>query len=623
MLRMEYKALGRLKALQKLNSDRNWVNRDIYRMMYMGDLYIVAYERIKCNPGNMTPGSDGETLDGFSTEWIHGIIGDLRTEQFQFKPVREKFIDKPGKPGKKRRLGIPSTKDKLVQEVMRMILEAIYDSPEGPYFLDTSHGFRQGRSCHTALREFRGKWSATNWFIEGDIKSCFDDIDHHVLIHLLRRKIQDERFLNLVWKLLKAGYMDELRERHDSLAGTPQGGIVSPILANVVLHELDAKVDEIRRREEKGVERDRKRPNPEYMELFNQRRRIVRRNGGKETDESMELKRRMREIPSVLTDDPDFIRIRYLRYADDWIVGVCGPRSLAESIKDEMKNFLRDELHLTLSDEKTHITHAKQGEARFLGTLFTIGWGDKGATKVITHASRGSTVTRRVTGSQPVIKAPLQKLVQRLASHGFCDPEGYPTHRAAWTNLDDDQIIVKFGAINRGILNYYRPVDNFSRLNRIQYILQFSCAKTLANKHRMSVKATFTKYGDDLTVVKKSAKGKEIRISFGKNTDWKRKPNAFAVSNEHVDRVRMNEKLRSRSRLGAACVICGTSKAVVMHHVRHVRKMGVKAKGFTVVMNALNRKQVPVCRQHHLDIHAGRYDGIRLSDLAYDPRKPQ
>ena len=234
---MSQKTLERLEHLRRLNSNRQWVNYELYRLLYQEDLYIVAYERIKSKPGNMTPGTDEETLDGFSLETIRGIIHEMKTEQFQFKPVRTTFIPKAN--GKLRKLGIPCVRDKVVQEVMHMILETIYDSPYGPYFKDTSHGFRPNRSCHTALREFRGKWTAVNWLIEGDIRACFDELDHHVLVSILRQKIEDERFLNLIWKLLNAGYMDLHGIKRDSLIGSPQGGIISPILANAYLHELD------------------------------------------------------------------------------------------------------------------------------------------------------------------------------------------------------------------------------------------------------------------------------------------------------------------------------------------------------------------------------------------------
>jgi retron-type reverse transcriptase len=210
--RLDYQSLA--------NRDRQWVNDDLYRLLYKADLYILAYERIKSKPGNMIPGTDGETLDGFSMEVIQTIIEAMRTEQFRFKPVRTTFIPKAN--GKMRKLGIPCVRDKVVQEAMRLILEAIYDSPYGSYFRETSHGFRPNHSCHTALREFRGKWSAVNWLIEGDIRACFDELSHTVLVKTLRKKIRDERFLNLIWKLLNAGYMDLHGRKKESLIGSPE-----------------------------------------------------------------------------------------------------------------------------------------------------------------------------------------------------------------------------------------------------------------------------------------------------------------------------------------------------------------------------------------------------------------
>ncbi len=338
-----YKTLQRLERLRQLNTDRNWISSNLYRLMYKEELYILAYERMKSAPGNMTPGTDGKTIDGFSKQMIHNIIQEMRTEHFQFKPVRTVYLPKPN--GKKRRLGIPSTRDKIVQEVIHIRLECIYDSPKGPYFLETSHGFRPNRSCHTALREIRGKWPAINWFLEGDIQSCFDAIDHGVLVSLLRKKIRDERFLNLIWKLLRAGYLDLREARHDSLAGAPQGGLASPILANVYLHELDEKVEEMSRQVERGGKR--KQRNLLHKKLSERKLRLVKK-GATRTKEFRELVRQIRSIPAVEVNDPNFIRLKYLRYADDWLVGICGPRKLAEQVKEELKTFLCQRLKLTL-----------------------------------------------------------------------------------------------------------------------------------------------------------------------------------------------------------------------------------------------------------------------------------
>jgi nicotine oxidoreductase len=264
----------------------------------------VAYERIKSKPGNMTAGSDGDTLDGFSRGDIQEMIQAMRTEQFHFKPVRQQFIPKPN--GKMRKLGIPWIRDKIVQEVIRMILEAIYDSPSTPYFHATSHGFRPNHSCHPALREYRGKWSAVNWIIEGDISSCFDEIEHGILVHILRKKIHDERFLNLIWKLLKAGYMDLNGRKKESLIGSPQGGIASPIVANIYLHELDKFVEGLQIELEQG---NKKRRNPVCQRLAVRKRQLVAQ-GQTKTKAFREIIKQMRALPTVIVNDAEYIRIK-------------------------------------------------------------------------------------------------------------------------------------------------------------------------------------------------------------------------------------------------------------------------------------------------------------------------
>jgi group II intron reverse transcriptase/maturase len=611
---MENQALARLEALRRHNADRGWVNFDLYRLLYRPELYEVAYERIKSKPGNMTAGSDGVTLDGFSFQVITDLIASLRDESFQFQPARRIHIPKAN--GKQRPLGIPSPLDKVVQEVRRLILEAIYDSPHGAYFRESSHGFRPNRSCHTALREFSNHWTGVTWIIEGDIQSCFDEIDHHVLVNLLGQKIQDGRFLSLIWKALRAGYLWG-RERRDTLIGSPQGSILSPILANVYLHELDEFVEQLRVKYEKGRNRRRL---PEYDCVLKQRRYWLKKTGGVFTPHIKELTQRMRSLPSGDPQDPDYVRVRYLRYADDWIVGVIGPRHLAETIKEEIRQFLKDRLKLELSQEKTRITHAKTEEATFLGTRLSVGKSQGAEAKIATQPSAGGRrFKRRVTGWLPILKAPTLKLVERLHQKGFCDAEGDPTSQTKWLLLDADQIIGLYNSILRGLLNYYRFVDNFASLSRIQYILRYSLAKTLAHKYRRSMCEIFRKHGRNLRFEWQLRSGERKFVAFAENTDWTVKTDAFVTHPPDLDLLGWHARLRTRSKLGFPCLICGASEQVEMHHVRHIRKMGErKPTGFQAVMRALNRKQIPVCKGCHEKIHKGEYDGIRLHDLAYD-----
>ncbi|MFI7154825.1 reverse transcriptase/maturase family protein, partial [Nonomuraea sp. NPDC050022] len=411
--------LKRLGVIAHLNRDPSWVNKDLYRLMYCEDLYLAAYERLKSKPGNMTPGIDGSTLDGFSRETIRRITDAMRNESFRFSPARRVEIPKAN--GKTRPLGIASPTEKVVQEVVRMVLEAIYESTEGPTFLESSHGFRPERSCHTALKEIKKVWTGIRWFIEGDISSFFDNIDHDILIRLLRRRISDERFLNLIRKALKAGVLTGLGLEATRI-GSPQGSVLSPTLANVYLHELDRKMDEIITRETKGKGPA---PNPDYMRLT-QRLYVGRKTGKMPADEARALIKKMRSLPSYLPEDPGYIRVRYVRYADDWVVGVIGPRRLAEEIRAEVATFLREELRLHLNVEKTHIRHANSQEITFLGVRIS-GTGNRNDEVVKASNCKGKRhYKRRRTRGNMTLKAPMDEIVARLHQKGFCQKDGYP-----------------------------------------------------------------------------------------------------------------------------------------------------------------------------------------------------
>lgn len=222
---------------------------------------MLAYKNIYANDGSMTPGMDGTTLDGMSSRRIDGIIASLKDRSYQPNPARREYIPEKSDPNKKRPLGIPSANDKLVQEVVRLILESIYE----PSFSEHSHGFRPRRSCHTALLHLQRTFTGAKWFVEGDIKACFDSFDHHVLIDILRRRIADETFIALMWKFLKAGYMEQW-EYHKTYSGTPQGSGISPILANIYLNELDKHIADYKASFDQGSSLSRK-VNPEYERM--------------------------------------------------------------------------------------------------------------------------------------------------------------------------------------------------------------------------------------------------------------------------------------------------------------------------------------------------------------------
>ncbi|MBU1879520.1 MAG: reverse transcriptase/maturase family protein, partial [Chloroflexi bacterium] len=329
--------------------------RRVYRHLQDRELFLRAYAKLYANEGALTPGVDPrDTADGMSLERIDRIIEALRAGTYRWRPVRRAYI--PKKSGKLRPLGVPSWEDKLLQEAVRIVLSAYYE----PQFSDASHGFRPGRGCHTALQSILFRWTGTKWFIEGDIKGCFDNIDHDKLLEIIERDIQDGRLIKLLRGMLKAGYMEDWRY-HRTYSGAPQGGVLSPLLTNIFLNELDTYVeDELIPQYTRGR---RRRPNPEYVQTSY--RKLVARDRN-DREEYTRLHAKQGTLPSVDPHDPEYRRLRYVRYADDFLLGFAGPKSEAETIKHLIGEYL-SELGLHLSEQKTLVTHATSGRARFLG----------------------------------------------------------------------------------------------------------------------------------------------------------------------------------------------------------------------------------------------------------------
>lgn len=610
---MDFKGLNRLQKIKELNVDPNWVNYDLYRLLYMEDLYIAAYEKIKSAPGNMTKGSDDTTIDGFSMSTIRNIIRAMKDQSFNFTRARRIHIPKAN--GKERPLGIPSPKDKVVQEVMRMILECIYDGTK-PTFLDCSHGFRNGRGTHSCLQEVRG-WHGVSWFVEGDIKGCFDNIDHHTLIHILSRRIQDQKFLDLIWKALRAGYM-EGKISNNSILGTPQGSIISPILANIYLHEFDVWMggfiaNNQRLNRSGGV---RKRANPEYTYFVKELNRIKAGKKRVSPERFAELTRGRSSVSSTVHNDPEVIRVKYVRYADDWLVAIDGPRDLAEKLKMEASEFFNTELKLELSEEKTAIRNARQEEAFFLGTKITIGSGEDIMRRA--RPPRGRTLVRRriPTSHLTVMRMPIQHVLKRLRDKGFIDGNNQPQARLAWIHKEEWEIVDSYSAIMRGYRNYYSFVDNPRRLAYLQFLLQFSCAKTLCRKRQCSLKRLFARIGLRCRVPKKwDGDGKVIKTTeLALQSSWRKDRMNFKGGKGPTDLIHLGINLRTRTKLEEHCAFCDGTDDVQMHHVKHIRKG--RTTGFTQVLQALNRKQIPACLECHNRVHRGDYDGIAIKDLA-------
>jgi group II intron reverse transcriptase/maturase len=567
---------------------------DVYRQLFNPHLYLHAYGRIYANAGAMTPGTTPETVDGMSLKKIGDIIQAIRREAYCWKPVRRVYIQKKHST-QKRPLGLPSWSDKLLQEVIRLILEAYYE----PQFSPTSHGFRTHRGCHTALREIYHKWVGTKWFVEGDISRCFDALDHSRLMSLLREKIHDPRFLRLIENLLRAGYLEAWRYHH-TLSGSPQGAVVSPILANIYLNQLDQFVETVLI--PKYNQGQRRRPNPLWQRLQNQARSLKKAG---QHQEAHSVRRQMQQVPSLDPTDPNYRRLRYLRYADDWLIGFSGPRQEAEAIKQEIATFLKERLHLELSETKTLITHAQTQSARFLGYPITVLQNDH---KLDHRGHRSINGQIALLVPEEVVKAKRQRYLRR----------GKPIHRPELVHDSVFSIVAHYQREYQGIVEYYRLALNLYQWNRLRWCMERSLVQTLAMKLRVSVSAIYRRYQAKIQTDPGPRIGLQVKIernnglkpliarwggiSLARDIQAVLKETPFYICGPRTE--------LERRLLATACERCGSQQHIQVHHVRGLKDLRRKGKAepplWVKVMAARQRKTLVVCRQCHSDVHAGR-----------------
>ena len=564
----------------------------VYRQLFNRNLYLLAYGNLYSNQGAMTRGVNADTVDGMSLAKIDNLISDLRSERFKWQPARRTFIPKAN--GKKRPLGIPVWTDKLLQEVMRLILDAYFE----PQFSDRSHGFRPNRGCHTALRNVTSYWAGTKWFIEGDIKGCFDNIDHLVLLGILGEKINDNRFLRLVKNLLAAGYLEDWKY-NSTLSGTPQGGIVSPLLSNIYLDRLDKFVEQVLiPKFTRGAKRA---DNPAYWRA-NQKAAYHRRVGNH--SRALNVRKLMRTLPSKDQMDSEYRRLRYVRYADDFLLGFIGSNSEAAKIKDELERFLSEELRLELSAEKTLITHATSQAARFLG--YDV---------INQHADDQISYGRRRVNGRIGLRVPLD--VIRKYIHRYMKGDK-PLCRTQMLWDADFSIIERYGSELRGIVNYYTLAYNLHHLGRLKRVMDLSLSRTLAAKHKTSARKMRRKYkaiaetNDGkfacLRVIVPRGDGKKpLMAQFG-GFAMKRQQNAILKDSEPVFNKAPHTELVKRL-LADKCELCGSTDSIEVHHIRALRDLNKKGRNpkpnWIVQMATRRRKTLVVCVQCHRSIHNG------------------
>lgn len=593
-----------LNSLNEHSKDSSYKFERLYRILFNEELFYVAYQKIASNGGSTTKGSDGRSIDEMSLARIETLIASLKDESYQPHPSRRVHI--PKKNGKTCPLGIPAFEDKLVQEVVRMILEAIYEG----HFETTSHGFRPKRSCHTALLHIQKTFSGAKWFIEGDIKGFFDNIDHDVLVGILRERISDDRFIRLIRKFLKAGYVEDWTF-HNTYSGMPQGGIVSPILANIYLDKLDKYVKEYIRHFDMGTKR---RPGKESNDLANERKRTVRKlKKIKDGTEKAALVARLKAIeqeraafPSGDEMDGSYRRLKYIRYADDFILGVIGSKEDALRIKEDIKSFLSESLALELSEEKTLITHTGKS-AKFLGYEITVTRNN--------HQRRDvQGRLRRTYGKRVRLNVSMATLRDKLLEYGAMEIKlrngkeiWKPKCRSGLIFNDDLEILDRYNRETVGFCNYYLIANNYVVLHNFRYIMEYSMYKTFAGKYRSTVRKINKKYRlNKLFTVKYEQKGVIKSRTFYK-TSFKRRTTAFNGSCDiepysiaDVSRTNLTDRLKAEK-----CELCGATGKLIMHHVRNLKDLKGK-ESWKRLMSARKRKTIALCPSCHRLRHLGK-----------------
>ena len=593
-----------LNSLNEHSKDSSYKFERLYRILFNEELFYVAYQKIASNGGSTTKGSDGRSIDEMSLARIETLIASLKDESYQPHPSRRVHI--PKKNGKTRPLGIPAFEDKLVQEVVRMILEAIYEG----HFETTSHGFRPKRSCHTALLHIQKTFSGAKWFIEGDIKGFFDNIDHDVLVGILRERISDDRFIRLIRKFLKAGYVEDWTF-HNTYSGMPQGGIVSPILANIYLDKLDKYVKEYIRHFDMGTKR---RPGKESNDLANERKRTVRKlKKVKDGTEKAALVARLKAIeqeraafPSGDEMDGSYRRLKYIRYADDFILGVIGSKEDALRIKEDIKSFLSESLALELSEEKTLITHTGKS-AKFLGYEITVTRNN--------HQRRDvQGRLRRTYGKRVRLNVSMATLRDKLLEYGAMEIKlrngkeiWKPKCRSGLIFNDDLEILDRYNRETVGFCNYYLIANNCVVLHNFRYIMEYSMYKTFAGKYRSTVRKINKKYRyNKLFTVKYEQKGAIKSRTFYK-TSFKRRTTAFNGSCDiepysiaDVSLTNLTDRLKAEK-----CELCGATGKLIMHHVRNLKDLKGK-ESWERLMSARKRKTIALCPSCHRLRHLGK-----------------
>ena len=581
--------------------------RDIYRCLLNKEWYLIAYNKLAKNKGVLTSSETGETIDGMCLKRIDNIIEELMHEKYSWHKSRVIEISK--KSGGFRKLSVAEWRDKLLQEVLRMILSAIYE----PRFSEASHGFRSGRGCHTALTRIKQKSRGCEWFIEGDITKCFDTINHEILLDILKKTIKDGRFIELIRKMLKAGKFSKDFVYGKTYSGTPQGGVLSPLLANIYLNELDQYIETVLYQK---YNKEEKRPlNKIYVRISGQIQRSWKKYKETKDPDILENIHKLEKIRRKMPTKEDinnceFRRLSYTRYADDWIISFTGTKEEAIAIRDEIKHFLYNNLKLELNNDKTKITNSKKDYARFLG--YNIG---------IQISNNTIIKGKRYVNGEIGFFIPDDVINEKIRKY---TKNGKACHLSERINETEFDIITLYQAELRGIAQYYKFARNQHKLNTLKFYMETSLLRTLAAKHKTHISVIRKLYGGtkevdgyNYKVIKKTIidKNNKAHTAYFGAIPFKR---VVAVDNVRIeDIISQMITIKNRSSLSSrlennVCELCGSTDNVQMHHIHKLKNIKNSKAEWAKKMIAMNRKTIALCQKCHNMIHAGKYNGRKL-----------
>ena len=645
--------LGRnLGKHTKRNEDTSHINYKIHYLLHDPFTFVNAYAKISKNKGALTEGvEDDNVIQSFGLEKATNIAKKIKEDKYTFKPVTRTWIPKPGKK-KKRPIDVPNQSDRIVQEAVRGILEAIYE----PVFkefgkktknLCNNYGFRPNQSCWSAIEKLKLHSNRCNIAIEGDIVSAYNNVDHDILLKILSRRIKDNKFLKLIKDMLKSGIMDN-GNFHHSLNGTPQGGIVSPLLFNIYMYEFDQyvyenciepiqnedkkqkKKQEVRSREYNQINYKVEKAREKFVEL---RDKYLEESGDINFNQVKEQKKRFKKLrlERLATPYNDSNRITkgavYVRYADDWVLTLTCSEQEAIEIKTNLSQFLESNLKMQLDEDKTIITRTSKSY-KFLGFQIRRNIGKPKLARVLQKINKKGQPKyirplRRTTSLQITIEPDIDRIKKRLKILKMCDQKCFPKGKTSWAAYNEFQIVQKYALIMRGIFTYYKPCKRLSKLYRISYILQYSCAKTIAIRKKISLPQVLKLYGLSLTVTEKiyntkgdpTTKRQQYYDIVALRKMENKNPKPYSSTND-TDPFRIREFWRTKFKVYNECCICGSMDNVQLHHINSISSLKYKTKKkdyAAAIRSQLNRLQIPVCHACHVSITQGKYS---------DPKKP-